>query len=138
MAEPPEDDLLRAIRRAEENQRSAGSIPFTPPAYDELNRRIADYIGELVDESIRVARRRHSPDIVSTSDVERASDHLGLRSRNRRAQIIGSLGSLLFGAALGNALQFAGAPQIAAESALLTFGLGAVGAAMTMLGFVWD
>jgi hypothetical protein len=45
---------------------------------------------------------------------------------------------LLLGAALGNALQIAGAPQVAADGALLTFAAGAIGAVMTVFGFVRD
>jgi hypothetical protein len=142
MAEPgDEDGLNHAVERLEQRLAEAGASgvsPFTPQAYDLLRRRVAEYIDELVDEAIRVAKRRPSSDVVSTADVNRASEHLGTRPRSRRGQIIGSVGSLLLGAALGNALQIAGQAQTTPESALLTFGVGAVGAAMTVFGFVRD
>jgi len=85
-----------------------------------------------------VAKRRGSPDVVSVSDVERAGENLGLRPRSRRIQTIGSIGSILFGPALGNVLQIAGTRQTASENALRTFAVGTVGAAMTICGFVRD
>ena len=76
--------------------------------------------------------------MVSVSDIGRAIENLAVRPRDHRSHILGTLGALLLGAALGNILQIAGAPQITFESALLTFVAGIVGAAMTALGFVRD
>lgn len=78
MAEPPANDALNRAtdqlerRLAEIN--AFGVSPLTPQAYDLLKRRVAEYIDELVDESVRVARRRPSSDVVSTADVNRASE----------------------------------------------------------------
>src|SRR6266540_6137842 len=115
MAEYPPDQ--------EEPQGSAGSVPFTPGAYDELRSRVDHYARELVSEAARIARRRHPDDAVSISEIERACDNLrvGVRPRNRTLQIIGTLGGVLLGAATGNVLQIAGSQLISAESILLTF-----------------
>jgi hypothetical protein len=137
--EPPDDDdLRRAIQHPAETRQVDGVIPFTRPAHDALNQRIADYADDLVEESARVARRRHSPDIVSISDVELAIEHLGIQPRRRRARMVGTIGALLLGAALGNVLQIAGASTVSQESALATFIFGTIGAAMTVFGYLRD
>ncbi len=116
----------------------AGTTAFCPRASQALRTRISQYAGDLFDESVRVAKRHGSTNVVSVSDVERASEHLGVRPRGRRAQVIGSIGSTLFGAALGNTLQIAGASQVSSENALLTFAVGTIGVAMAIFGFVRD
>ena len=133
---PPDEDVDAAIRQVEKRILDSDAAPFTPQAYDQLKSQIAGYISELVDESARVARRHGSTDVISAADVKRASEHLGVRPRQRRYQVIGSFGSLLLGAAVGNALQIVGTQQIASETALLTFGVGAFGTALTVLGLV--
>jgi len=138
MAEAPPDDEgdLSSGPRSSGLRRPSGGIPFTSSAYQALNQRISEYTNNLVEESIRVAGRRHSPDVVSASDVERASEHLGIQPRRRRAQGVGTVGALLLGAALGNILQIAGAPTVSAESAVLTFACGVVGAATMVYGYM--
>ena len=131
----PEDEISRALETVEQRVSAAGGSPFTPQAYDLLKRRIAEYIGELVDESIRVARRRPSSDVVSTADVTRASEHLGVGSRSRRYQTIGTVGGILFGGGFGNALQLSSQPQITPEAVWLTFAAGAIGAVMMAVGY---
>lgn len=108
---PDEDaDLARPSVSFQADE--AGTTPFSSQASLELRTRIARYADDLIEESVRVAKRRGSSDVVSVADVERASEHLGLRPRSRRARVFGSIGSILFGAALGNALQIVGAQQI--------------------------
>ena len=135
---PPEDDPLQTIRRAERIVHEAGSPPFTPAAYDLLRSRIDSYIVALIEESIRVAKRQHSPDMISVSDVDRASRNLGLGVVSRRAKIMNAVGSLLIGAALGNAIQFVGAQQVTSVNALATLGVGLVGAVMMSTGLLQD
>jgi hypothetical protein len=125
-----------AIARLSFSGRPVASRSRRP--YQALNRRISEYTDDLVEESIRVAGRRHSPEIVSASDVERAIDHLGIRPRRRQAQGIGSIGALLLGAAIGNVLQIAGMPTVTPESTVLTFVCGVAGASMMVYGYLRD
>lgn len=134
MAEgPPEDD--DELERTH-SQHTVAGIPFTSSAFEALNQRISEYTDDLVEESVRVARHQHSPDVVSASDVERAIEHLNIQARDRVARFVGTVGSILLGAAVGNVLQIIGASSVTPESAVLTFVCGVIGVAMTMFGFL--
>ena len=52
--------------------------------------------------------------------------------------MVGTVGAMLLGAALGNVLQIVGSPTVSAESAVLTFTFGTIGAAMTVVGYMRD
>src|SRR3954454_1695899 len=120
--EPPDDeDAPRlAIRRpAPGEEPHVGSVPFTDAASEELNRLIDVYADNLVDMAVRTARERDSREIISAGDVRQASQRLAVRSRSVWPQVVGTLGGLLLGAALGNVFQIAGSPVVTPESALL-------------------
>jgi hypothetical protein len=49
-----------------------------------------------------------------------------------------AIGSLLLGAALGNAIQFVGAQQVTSANALVTLGIGLIGAVTMSIGLLQD
>jgi len=68
---------LNLERIAKEAEAELGSQErlFSPDGFSRLNKRIADYISELTNESVKVARR-HQSDSISPAYVDRAAEHL--------------------------------------------------------------
>jgi hypothetical protein len=71
----PLHSLEGIIRDAEKELGQGASKLFSEEGFEQLNERIAQYIGELTAESVRVARR-HQADSVSPAYVDRAAEHL--------------------------------------------------------------
>ncbi|HSL45602.1 MAG TPA: hypothetical protein VK897_19360 [Anaerolineales bacterium] len=77
--------------------------PFTPEAYAFLRAKISEYIADLVAESARLAKRDRL-DKISAIQVQRANERLVSSSSRRIFRHIGTVGGILFGAALSQAL----------------------------------
>jgi histone H3/H4 len=135
---PPTRDGDRRQPLPRTEFRASDPLPITADAERLLAEYVGEYASGLTEEAARVAHRRGASDVVSDADVRRAAEKLGAPPRTRRIRFVGTTGSLLLGAAIGNALQIASAPQVTPEGALLTFAAGAFGAAMMVLGFVRD
>jgi hypothetical protein len=82
------------------------ALPFSTPAFEELNARLDGYVIELVSESRRIARRQQA-DVISPAYVRQASDILVARKGRKRIALAGSVGWVLVGAALPTLLDVA-------------------------------
>jgi hypothetical protein len=103
--------------------------PFSVPAYELLRAKIAEYISDLVTESVRIARRSGADD-VSATHVQHAAEHLTTARRSRLYRHIATVGGIMFGGALSNILSMTLENRYSAEAILITTGIAVVGAAL--------
>ena len=92
--------------------------PFSTVAFDVYKAKVARYMSELFDESIKMSRR-HSADVVSAAHVERASEYLTSSPTSRVARHVGTFGGLFLGAGISQILSMAAVPQFTAVGTLL-------------------
>lgn len=110
---------------------------MTPAAIAVLKRKISDYIVELAEESARIAAR-HRADAVSAAHVEDAASYL-LVSRSRRLyRHLGTVGGLLFGAALSTVLAMLTTNQLSPVGVVTSSGVGMLGAFLVALHIAKD
>jgi histone H3/H4 len=129
--------LSTAISRAEAVLAHADHPRFSESAFARLKERLSLYIGELVNESLAVARR-HGADTVSAPHVDRASEQIAANIARRLYRLFGILGGVFFGTALSNLLQLMNAPQIEPRQAIVTFIFGVLGSALVMIQVLRD
>src|SRR5215475_8599704 len=72
---------------------------FSPEGFSRLNKRVADYISELTNESAKVARR-HQSDSISPAYVDQAAEHLASGKPAMWRRVVGGIGGLIFGVGL--------------------------------------
>jgi histone H3/H4 len=140
MADPSDgDELADALARARTRvNRVTEHQPFSDQAYAALNEYISEYIRALTLESTSVARRQSS-DVVSAKDVDRASGYLFSGSTRRGfTQYLGTVGGVLFGAALGNALNLLSVDHPSAPSIIVTAALAVMGAVLISFNVARD
>lgn len=102
--------------------------PFSGPGYSTLEKEIAAYVGDLVDESARIARRSRADD-VSSSHVQQAAQNLTTRARKRLYGHIGTLGGIVLGAGLSSVLTIlVSPPPISTVGFLVSVAFTALGA----------
>jgi hypothetical protein len=111
--------------------------PFSPPAFETLKAKISEYLRDLLTESIKVSRR-YNADTVSAAHVERAAEYLVSSMSRRLFRHVGTVGGILFGAALSNLLTMTLAGQFTSSGTLLSAALGFVGAFMVALHIAKD
>lgn len=111
--------------------------PFSPPAFAVLKGKISEYLRDLLAESIKVSKR-HNADTVSAAHVERAAEYLVSSTSRRLFRHVGTVGGILFGAALSNLLAMTLAGQFTSSGTLLSASLGFVGAFMVALHIAKD
>lgn len=113
---------------------SPSSSSFSQKGFDSLREKIADYIGELIVEAAKEARR-HQVDIVSKVHVERASEYLVSSKAKRRSQIQNTFGGLLGGGGISGIVSLALAGHLPLIATLILFLLTVFGAVMLALSF---
>jgi len=128
----PLPSLAAAISRADAVLAGANHLAFSASAFARLKERVSQYIGELVDESIKAARH-HGADAVSAAHVDRASEQLAASLSRRLFRLFGVVGGVFFGTALSNLLQLMNATQIEPRQAVVTFIFGVLGAVLVMI-----
>ena len=130
-----EDSLTRArvrLSRVKEHE------PFSDQAYNRLNENISEYIRALTLEATNVARRDGS-DLVSAKDVDRASGYLFAGSSRRGlSRYLGTVGGVLVGAALGNALNLMSVDHPTSTSVVVTAALAMLGVALVSFSVARD
>ena len=136
-ASKPEEEVRAAIDQAETQLHGIDASPFSPAAFSALKTRIAEHVGELVGESIKVSKR-HRADTVSAAHVERASEHLVASTSRRFYRHLGTVGGIFLGAALSNILAMVRASQYTGEGTILSVALGIGGAFMIALHIAKD
>lgn len=120
------------LEQAEKELTTSDSLPFSPPAYSVLKWKIAEYISDLVIESVKVSKR-HRADTVSAAHVEQASAYLVSSTSRRIFRHLGTIGGILLGAAISNLLAMTIANQYTATSTIVSAILGIIGAFMIAL-----
>lgn len=133
----PQDEIQKLIRRAEHDLDSAPPALFSSAAFSLLKRKISEYVGELVNESIKISKR-HQSDTVSSAHVERASEYLVSSTGRRFFRHVGTIGGIFLGAAISNLLTMTSANQYSALATVVTIVLGIVGAFMIALFIAKD
>jgi len=112
--------------------------PFSPAAYSRLREKIAEYISQLVTESVKVSKR-HQSDTVSAAHVERANEYLVSSSTRRIFKHLGTVGGILLGAAVSTFLSMATSTgEFSMRGALISAALGIVGAFLVALHMAKD
>jgi hypothetical protein len=111
--------------------------PFSPPAFDTLKQKVADYIRALIDESAKIAKR-HDAETISETYVEDANRVLVSASGRRWFRHLGTVGGILLGASLSNMLSMITTQKFSAAPVLATMSLGIIGAFMVALHIAKD
>jgi hypothetical protein len=93
MPDPPLD--LQRISEDAQRELDPKSVKlFSTTGFERLNQRIAEYISDLIMESVRVATR-HQSDSISPAYVDRAAEHLATGKGARWRKIAEGLGSII-------------------------------------------
>ncbi len=122
-----ESQVHAVIREADQQLNNMNSSPFSPQAFDALKNKIAQYVNELVNESVKVSKR-HRADTISAAHVERASEYLVSSTAKRFFRHLGTVGGILLGASLSNMLAMTLSGQYTGGGTILSASLGIIGA----------
>ena len=127
-----EQELDQVRQTAESALESIDPSPFSPSAFAALKEKIAEYVVNLVTESIKISRR-HQADTVSANHVQRATEYLVSVTSRRFFRHLGTVGGILLGASLSNILSMAGAGSYTSIGVVSSAGLGITGAFLIAL-----
>ncbi len=133
----PENPLQSIINQAESELSGIDTSPFSHAAFSILKAKIAQYLSELIAESIKISKR-HQADTVSAAHVERASDYLVSSTTRRFFRHLGTVGGILLGASLSNILAMTVSAQYSTLGTLVSAGLGIIGAFLIALHIAKD
>lgn len=118
--------------------RSVPPSPLTPAAFELLQDTVDEFIGDLLDESFRIAKR-HKSEVVSANYVQAAGTYLVASRARRLFRHMGTIGGILLGGSLSNILAMA---QTGASfpivGTLVSVGVGLVGSFMVAIHIVKD
>jgi hypothetical protein len=104
-----------------------GTDPFSPAGFEQLRYCIEEYIDALTGESERIAKRAQA-DTISRAHVEDASRHLLSLTGRRFFRHLGTIGGILLGTALAQAVAMISSTQVTVPGVALSVGLGIIGA----------
>ena len=127
-----EQELAQVRQTAESALESIDPSPFSPSAFAALKEKIAEYVVNLVTESIKISRR-HQADTVSANHVQRATEYLVSVTSRRFFRHLGTVGGILLGASLSNILSMAGTGSYTSIGVVLSASLGITGAFLIAL-----
>lgn len=127
-----EQELAEVRQTAESALESIDPSPFSPSAFAALKEKIAEYIVNLVTESIKISHR-HQADTVSANHVQRATEYLVSVTSRRFLRHLGTVGGILLGASLSNILSMAGTGEYTLIGVVLSAGFGIIGAFLIAL-----
>lgn len=133
----PQPNLDEVIERINAEFKKAESTPFSDHAFEEFQEQVGAYGVELVSESIKRAKR-HQAEGVSSSDVRHASQYLVSSPSHKIYQHAGTLGGVLFGAALSQFLSIISAKQYGLDSIIIIFALTLMGTSLITVHMVKD
>ncbi|MDQ3821194.1 MAG: hypothetical protein M3362_26425 [Acidobacteriota bacterium] len=131
------EEIHTNIEQAEKKLATDEGYPFSPSAYVLLKSKIAEYISDLISESVKVSKR-HRADTVSAAHIEQASAYLVSSTSKRIFKHIGTIGGIFLGASISNILAMTITGQYAAISTLVSATLGIIGAFMIALHIAKD
>jgi histone H3/H4 len=116
----PHFDFEEAIELARRELQKTHSTPFSEQAFRRLEEQIGSYAVELIIESVKRAKR-HQAEGVSSADVQQASQYLVSNPSHKIFRHAGTLGGLLFGAALSHIVATTSTQYRIPGSSLLSF-----------------
>ena len=116
----PQFNFQGVIDRVGRELQNAARTPFSEQAFEELKEQISIYAGELVQESVKAARR-HRAENVSSADVQQASQYLVASTSHRIYRHAGTIGGLLFGTAFSSILSMITTRQYGLSGVVVTF-----------------
>ncbi|QXG81958.1 hypothetical protein [Rhodospirillum rubrum] len=111
--------------------------PFSQSAFATLNEVIAAYIGDLVEESVKISKR-HQSDGISAAHVQQAQQYLTSSSHNRIFRHFGTIGGIILGAGLSTVLSLVTSSQISVTGLLISSIFSAIGAFLVALHIAHD
>lgn len=133
MLDNVKDPAKEIVTAARENLRTTDHSPFTIHAFTLLQDTVDDFIGDLMDEAIRIMKR-HKAEMVQTKDVEDARSYLISSRQRKRYQHMGTIGGILLGAALSTILAMVQADSSVSLKAMgLTVSLAIIGTALVAI-----
>ena len=133
----PQPDLDEITERTHAELKKVESTPFTQHAIEEFKEQVGDYAVELINESVKRAKR-HQAEAVSSSDVRHASQYLVSNTRHKIYGHVGALGGLLLGAAISNLLSIITTSQYGLNGIILTFIPTLIGGSLMTVHMVKD
>jgi hypothetical protein len=126
---------LPVLQRAEAELASAEPMPaFSPSAFTALKNEINRYVVELINESLKEAKRQRL-ESVSEVHVERASAYLVSHATRRFSRFLGFLGGILLGAAVSRLFSMTIAGTYSGATIATTAGVAIVGALLSGIHF---
>lgn len=126
MADHDVDSIERVRQDVDARLAKVDPAPFSATAFDVYKGKVARYMSELFDESVKVSRRQDA-DVVSAGHVERASEYLVSSARGRVARHVGTFGGIFLGAGVSQVLSMAAVNQFTTVGVLLASLFGVVG-----------
>lgn len=103
----PHEKLDHIIKAAQSELPDTSPDGFSPEGYERLRQRINEYVRQLTNESMKIAKR-HQSDSISPAYVDRAAEYLVSAGFNRWQKLVEGLGSIILGlglAAAGSMIQ---------------------------------
>lgn len=142
ISQPIDDDAAQeiasvVIKDAERGIAALNSEPFSPKAFAALQKVISWFIGEVIEQSIKVSKR-HRADTVAESHVQLAAEYLVGDAPVRILRHLGTLGGIMLGAGLSNLLSMIAAKNITGLSVILTVALSVIGSFLVALHIARD
>jgi histone H3/H4 len=122
----PQFNFQTVIDRASRELQNVANIPFSEQALKELEEQFSGYAVELINESVKKAKR-HRAESVSSADVQQAGQYLVTSTSHRIYRHVGALGGLLCGAALSSIVSIITTNQYGLKGVVVTFVLTFVG-----------
>lgn len=121
-----QSELFPALEHATRILQGIDSRPFADPGFQELKVRIAEYIGTLTAESVKLARYLGA-EVVDKQHVERANSYLITAKPRCIFRHLGTFGGILLGVGLSTLAVLLGHKQASTAQALLGACLSIVG-----------
>jgi|SRR6185369_327132 len=133
----PQYNFQEVIDRANRELQNTGKTPISEPAFEQLKHQIGTYAVELINESVKKAKR-HQAEGVSSSEVQQASQYLVASTSRRIYRHAGSFAGLLLGTALANILSMITTHQYGLTGIIITFILTLIGSFLIAVHIVKD
>ena len=124
---PSGETVAQLLASAEKRLQPVDPGPFSDSAFSLLTSKVSEYIGELISEADKLARRQRA-DVISAAHVQRATENLISSTERRLFRYVGTIGGILLGAALSNIITAIATEQFSVAGTALASGLGIVGA----------
>lgn len=131
-SDPTLQAVAATVEAAGDQLKAVDPSPFSPQGFTVLKEKVAEYVGALVSESVKMMKR-HDADTVSPTYVEDANRYLMSSAGRRWVRHLGTVGGILLGAALSNLLSMTTAERYSTLAVLVTVAFAIGGTFMVAL-----